>query len=206
MSILHWVNILLQVIQIFAVIAGFWIAGTFLPGLVSFFNIRATRPYRPIPVVRIMLWIALSTLFTFPMIDFLSWIGNLFRITITTPDQFSTPLGTVPLQVYSALPFVLLTFVYLVVIVVSQSFLSQPGEFNWTQRLLLILATASLVYRGIYNTISQVFNLLSPLSNVQRNFGVPGFLIELLVGVILLMVILFSINQILPESTKSSEK
>jgi hypothetical protein len=196
-----------NVLAILAFIVGLWMAGRLLPRVLAWIRTRELRDQLARPPARVLLWVALGALLSFPLIDGVGWLANLVNVLLapSTSGEFSTALGSVSTRVYSSFPLALAFGVYWVTFWLGQEFLSMPGRFTRTERIFLILSVASLVYRGIHGIFPQVFTLQLPLPLVQQNYGVAGFLAETAIGFALLGIILVGLNRVLPNHPLSGK-
>jgi hypothetical protein len=182
-------------------------AGRLLPRVLAWIRARELRDQLSHPPARVLLWIALGALLSFPLIDLVGWLANLVNVILvpSTGGEFSTALGSVSTRVYSSFPLLLAFGVYWITFWLAQGFLALPGRFTRTERTILILTVASLVYRGIHGVFPQVFTFHLPTALVLQNYGVAGFLAETAIGFAILAAILIGLNRVLPNHPLSGK-
>jgi hypothetical protein len=199
-TILNLFGSMANVLAILAFIVGLWMAGQLLPRMLAWIRARELRDQLSQMPARVLLWVALGTLLSSPLIDGVSWLANLVNVLLapSTGGEFSTALGSVSTRVYASFPLFLAIGVYWVTLWLGQAFLALPGRFTRTERVFLILTVASLLYRGIHGIFPQVFTFHLPTPLVQQDYGVAGFLVETAIGFALLAAILVGLNRVLP--------
>ncbi len=205
MNIMIWLNPVFSILAILATITGLTIAGILLPNMISWIRNDHFRALLSRQFARLVVWISLGTLFSFPLIDFISGLRNLVQIITPSSNPFTTSFGTVSLQAFSAFPFLLLILVYGSIYWLSGNYLISEAPLNRVERFFIISGVASLVYRGINNLFSYIYSMNLPL-NVQQNYGFTGFAIQWLIGLLLLIAILGGLNYYLPNHPVSGQK
>ena len=207
MDIFAWISPLWNILAILAFIAGLWMAARLLPALIAWIHSAYPTGLLYRPLARTILWLAAGALFSFPLLDLVSWVGNLASIALgqSSSGKFSTMLGTVSTSVYLSFSLLLMLLVYGIILYLAVDFISLPGRFDRTQRILLVLSVASLVYQGVFRVIDMVFAFQFPILNVQQNYGVAGFLAEILLGLVVLTVILIGLNRVIPKHPVSNK-
>jgi hypothetical protein len=88
--------------------------------------------------------------------------------------------------------------IYGIVVWFATDFLSIPGQFNQTERIFIIFSIASLFYHGVSNIFTYIFSFQLPSGFIQQNYGIPGFLFEVAIGLVILFLILFGLNRFMP--------
>ena len=198
MGTIYWMNSILSILSILCVVAGLWIAGRLFPDLIAWFQSAYRNDLLSRPLIKILLWLGFGALFSLPLLDFASWLGNLMNFALVPQGEFSTMLGTVSMKVYSIFPLLLMLAVYGIIVYFGRDYMTTGGNFNQTERIFIVLSIASLVYRGVHSIFIQIFTFQLPIINVTQTFGITGFLIEVLVGIIILTVTLVVLNKVLP--------
>jgi hypothetical protein len=207
METIYWVSSILNILAVLGIIVGLWIAGRLFPALLTWLHSENRNGLFSRPLVKILLWLALGAFFTLPLLDFVGWLGNLVNVAFAPQEggEFSTILGTVTGRVYSIFPLFLMLAVYGIIVYLAKDYISIPGHFNQTERIFIVFGIASLVYQGVHNIFSQVFSFQLPIINVMQNYGLLGYLIEVLVGIAILTEILIGINRLLPNHPARSK-
>jgi hypothetical protein len=62
----------------------------------------------------------------------------------------------------------------------------------------MVLSIASLFYHGVSNIFTYIFAFQLPAGFIQQNYGLMGFLLEVVVGIVILLLFLFGLNRVLP--------
>jgi hypothetical protein len=207
MDLFAWISPLLNVLAIVGFIAGLWVASRLLPALIDWIHTAYPTDLLYRPLSRTILWLAAGTLFSFPLLDLLNWVGNLANIALvpSSGNRYSTLLGSISLPLYLSFSLLLMLLVYGIILYLAVDFISRPGRFDRTQRILLVLTVASLVYQGVFRVIDMVFAFQLPILNVQQNYGVAGFLAEVLIGLVVLSAILIGLNRVIPKHPASNK-
>lgn len=205
MNIMVWLNPLFSILAILATIAGLAIAGLLLPKVISWIRNDHFRTLLSRPFARLVLWISLGALFSFPLIDFITWLRNLVQIVALSSAPFTTSFGPVSLPAFSAFPLVLVILVYGSIYWLTRNYLRTDAQVSPVERFFIISSIASLVYRGINNVFSYIFSMNLPLS-AQPNDGFAGLALQWLIGLLLLIVILGGLNVYLPNHPVSGHK
>jgi hypothetical protein len=115
-------------------------------------------------------------------------------------------LGTVSVRIFLSFPLLLMIMVYGITFWAGKGFLATSGQTNRVEKSFIVLSIASLAYRGIYNIFNQVFSFQIPTLNVVKNYGIAGYMIEILVGIVILMVILGGMNRWFPKPLENEEE
>jgi hypothetical protein len=191
-----WLNPVLGILSILATIAGLAVAGILLPTVISWIRNEHFRRLLSRPFARLILWISLGTLFSFPLIDFIIWLGTLVPV-ISPSSAPSSTKGYISLQVFSYFLFILLILVYGSIYWLSRNYLKSKDPLNRIGRFFIISSVASLVYRGINGLFSFIPALDLPL-NAQQNAGFTGFVIQFLIGLVFFIAVLAGLNTFLP--------
>jgi hypothetical protein len=188
------------------IFVGLWIAGRLLPAFITLLHLESRNELLPRPLVKILLWLALGALFTQPLLDFVGWLGNLvIALQPQAEGEFSTILGTVTGQVYAGFHLILMLAIYGVIVYLAKNYLLKVGQFSQTERIFIVLSIGSWVYRGVLNIFTQVYSFQFPIFNVMQNYGLFGFLIEVLVAIVILTGILIGLNRFLPTHPAGSK-
>lgn len=202
MDTIHLIYSILSILAVLCIFAGLWRAGRFLPACINWIHSKIDHDLLSQPFAKIILWLALGGLFTLPLLDLVRWLGNLANIVVVPSGQgdggFTTFLGIAPFWVYYGFNIFLMLAIYGIVFWFAMNFLSIPGEFTKMERTFIILSVASLFYRGVSNIFTYIFSLQLPSNLAQQDFGIPGFVFEVLVGFIILLLILFGLNRFMP--------
>lgn len=190
---------MLSILALLSVIVGLWVAGRLLPTVMVWLKSKYPNRLLSSQFSRITLWIALGALFTLPLLDLISWLRNLISVLLIPQSggAFSTMFGTVSPQIYLLFPLLLMTAIYIIILYYGNDFLSKSRQFHQIERFFIVLTIASLVYRGINTIFAQVLSFQLPLINIQQNYGAIGYLLEVLVGGVIFIIILFGLNQFL---------
>jgi hypothetical protein len=200
MDVFASISSVLNILAIVGFFAGLWIAARLLPALIAWIHTAypTDRLYRPLS--RTILWLAAGALFSFPLFDLLGWLGNLANIALvhSSGNGYSTLLGSISLPVYLSFSLFLMLLIYGLIIYLAVDFISLPGRFDRTLRILLVLSVASLVNRGVFTVFDMIFGFQLPNLNFQQDFGVAGFLAEILLGLVVLTMILIGLNKRFP--------
>jgi hypothetical protein len=202
-----FLNPILSILALLCAIVGLWIAGRLLPSVIVWLKSRYPDSLLSGRFSRIALWIALGAIFTFPLLDFISWIRNLVSVILIPQSEatFSTMFGTVSPQIYLLFPLLLMTAIYGIIFYYGNDYISKSKQFHPIDRIFIVLTIASLVYQGIYTIFAQVVAFQLPLFNVQQNYGAIGYLVQLLVGGVVFLIILFGLNRFLPDHPLSKQ-
>ncbi|MFZ2097453.1 MAG: hypothetical protein WAV05_12520 [Anaerolineales bacterium] len=202
MDKIYWIYSILSILAILCIIVGLWIAGKFLPACINWIEPIVNNDLLSQPFAKIILWLALGGLFSLPLLDLVRWLGNLANIVVVPSGQgdggFSTSLGLIPSRVYLGFTLFLMLVLYGIVVWFAAAYLTTPGQFNQTNRIFIVLSIASLFYRGVYNIFTLIFSVQLPPGFIQQNYGVPGFLFEVAIGFVILVLILFGLNRFMP--------
>lgn len=206
MDTISWINPVLNILVILGAIVGLWMAGILLPTVITGIHSESLREIISHPFAKIILWAALGALFALPLIDIVSWLGNLVNIVLESQggSNVSTVLGMISPQVYSSFFLFLMLAVYGLTLWLAKDYLPAHGQFNQVERYFIILSIASLIYREIQIGFTQIFFFQLPNQNVQ-NYGITGFMLEILIGFAILAVILVGLNRFLPNHPASGE-
>jgi hypothetical protein len=207
MDAIYWIYSIMSILAILFIIVGLWIAGKFLPACINWIHPKVNNDLLSRPFAKIILWLALGGLFTLPLLDILRWLGNFANIVFIPVGQggdgFTTFLGLIPIRVYYGFYLILMLAIYGIVVWFTIDYLSTPGQFNQTERIFIILSVASLVYHGVSNIFNYIFSFQLPSGLVQQNYGIPGFVFEVVVGFVILFLILFGLTRFLPSNPAS---
>lgn len=200
MEVNYWIYPILSFLALLCIIVGLWVAGKFLPSCINWICPEDHNELLSQPFAKIILWLALGGLFTLPLLDFVRWLGNLASIAFMGQGDngFSTSLGLIPSWVYLGFTLFLMLVLYGIVVWFALAYLKTPDQFNQTNRIFIVLSIASLFYRGVYNIFTYIFSVQLPPGFIQQNYGVPGFLLEVVIGLVILILILFGLNRFLP--------
>jgi hypothetical protein len=207
MQTIAWLSPILNILAILAVIAGLYISGKFLPSLIAWVHIK--NPSSPLlsQFPKIIIWLALGALFTAPLLDLINAFSILINVTLAAQGASEYPflLGTVSPRVYFLFPLLLMLGVYALIIYFGKDYISSSKQFRQTERTFIILAIASLIFSAINSVFTQVLSFQAPFLNVQQNFGLVGYLVEILIGIVILAVILFGLNRLLSNHPASRQ-
>jgi hypothetical protein len=207
MDITPWVSPILSILFVLAFIAGLWIAGTFLPLAITWIHSEELQDILSRPFARNIVWLALGGLFSLPLMDFVILLGDMANIILNPQagSGFSTLLGTIPQVVYFAFFPLLMLLVYGVIFWSAMDFMATSEPLTYSQRIFLVLSIASLVHQGMRVIFAQVFSFQIPTLPVQQNYGIPGFLVEILIGFVIFFLIVIGLKRFLPAHPVSSE-
>jgi hypothetical protein len=199
---IYWIYSIMSILAILFIIVGLWIAGKFLPACINWIHPKVNNDLLSRTFVKIILWLALGGLFTLPLLDILRWFGNFANIVFIPVEQggdgFTTFLGLIPIRVYYGFYLILMLAIYGIVVWFTTDFLSTAEPFNQTERIFIVLSIASLLYHAVYNIFTYIFTFQLPSGLVQQNYGIPGFLFEVVIGFVILFLILFGLNRFMP--------
>jgi hypothetical protein len=205
----YWIYPILSFLALVGIIAGLWIAGKFLPTFINWIRVREPNDLLSQSFIKILLWLALGGLFTLPLLDFVRWLGNLMNLVLAFVGQadngFFTSLGLISSQIYFVFHLILVLALYGIVVWFAMDFLSAPDQFNQITRIFMVLTIASLFYRGVSNIFIYIFSIQLPPNLIQKNYGVSGFLIEVVVGFVILCLILFGLNKFMANHPAKSD-
>ena len=90
---------ILNILAIFCIITGLYIAGRLLPTFVTWLHSFFPENLFSHQIPKTILWLALGALFTSPLLDFVSTLGWLINVTLLPQGggEFTSMLGTVPI-------------------------------------------------------------------------------------------------------------
>jgi hypothetical protein len=199
METISWFSPILNILAILCITIGLYIAGRFLPTLITWTHVQYPNNALSGWFRKIILWLALGTLFTAPLLDGVSSLGVLVNVILAQPgtSEFPTLLGTVSSRVYFLFPLLLMIVVYSITIYLGIGFITSSRQFHQTERTFIVLAVASLVFGVINSVFTQVLSFQVPFLKVQQNYGLSGYLFEVLVGIVLLFGLLIGLNRLL---------
>ncbi len=208
MDTIYLIYSIMSILAILCILVGLWIAGKFLPACINWICPKVQNDLLSQPFAKFILWLALGGLFTLPLLDFVRWLSNFANIVFVPVGQgengFTTFLGLIPFQVYYGFYLILIVVIYGIVVWSTMDFLSTAEPFNQTERIFIILSIASLFYHAVSNIFSYIFSFQLPSGLVQQNYGIPGFLFEVVLGFVILFLILFGLNRFIPTHPPSS--
>jgi hypothetical protein len=209
MDTIYWIYSIMSILAILCIFVGLWIARRFLPACINWISSKGQNDLLSQPFAKIILWLALGGLFTLPLLDFVRWLGNFANIVFVPVGQggngFTTFLGLIPSRVYYGFSLILMLVIYGIIVWFTIDYLSTPGQFNRTERIFIILSIASLFYHGVSNIFTYIFSFQLPSGLVQQNYGIPGFVFEVVVGFVILFLILFGLTRFLPSNPANSQ-
>jgi hypothetical protein len=187
------VNSILAVVEFLIIIPGLWVAGKLVPRLIGWIHPPRLREQLSRPFPRLVLWLALSSLLIYPLLDFLGLIEN-WQVLVSPPaGSINTSFGSIPAGSINQFSVGMMLLIYLVVWWAARRSLTRPealGEAEWS---LLILTVASLIYRFVSRGILGFLQLPLPASfGSQTNLAV-------VVALALLAVIVVGMNMALEE-------
>jgi hypothetical protein len=207
MDTIYWIYSIISILAILCIFVGLWIARRFLPDCINWIRSKGQNDLLSQPFAKILLWLALGGLFTLPLLDFVRWLGNFANIVFVSAGQagngFTTFLGLIPTRVYYGFYLILMLAIYGIVVWFTTDYLSTPVQFNQIERIFIILSVASLFYHGVSNIFTYIFSFQAPSGLIQQNYGISGFVFEVVLGIVILLLILFGLNRILPSHPAS---
>ncbi len=195
---------ILSFLAILSIPVGLWIASKFLPECITWMGSKVNEDLFARPKVKIVLWLVLGGLFTLPLLDLIKWLVNLVNIMFIPVGQsgmFTTFLGPIPSKVYFGFMLVLMLVLYGVVFWFASNYLSIPGQLNQVQRIFVVLIIASLFYRGVSNILIYIFSLQFPPNFSLPNYGLTGFISEVVGGIVILILFLLGLSKLSPNQT-----
>jgi len=198
MDAFSWISSILNILTILSLVVGLWVAGKVIPTFMTRVSSENQDKIFDQPLAKTLLWIGVGSLYSLPLIDLISWVGNLVSVALVPQNGggVSTFLGIISSRIYALFPLLLMLAIYGATGWAGIGFLSTSEQFNSTGRIFITLSIASLVYRGIHTLFSQVFSFQIPILNVQQDYGVTGFLFELVIGLVLLTLVLAGLNRL----------
>jgi len=204
----NWVGPIFNILAILCMITGLYIAGRLLPTFVTWLHSLFPENLFSRQIPKTILWLALGALFTSPLLDFVSSLGWLINVTLSPQGggEVTSMLGTVPIQIYFIFPLILMVVVYVTVTIFGIKYVNSLTQFHQTDRIFILLAIASLTF-GVTNSVfTQVFSFQVPFLTNSKNFGIPGYFIEVAIGIVILIMILIGLNRILSNHPVSEDK
>lgn len=207
MDTIYWIYSIMSILAILCIFIGLLVARKFLPACLNWILPKVQNDLPSQPFTKFILWLALGGLFTLPLLDFLRWLGYFADIIFVPVGEagngFTTFLGMVPLRVYHGFYLILMVVIYGIVVWFITDFPSMAEPYNHTGRIFIILSVASLFYRGVSTVFTYIFSFQPPSGLVQQDYGIPGFLFEVVIGFVILFLILFGLNRFMPTHPSS---
>lgn len=199
MSSAQVVNTILSILEFLVIIPGLWVAGNLLPRLIGWIHPGELRDRLARPFPRLVVWLALGALLTFPLLDLLGLLENWQSLFEIQAGSVNTAFGNIPSGFFSYFSIVVMVLIYLLIWGVARRAVPRPDgviSIEWT---FLVLTTASLVYRFISRGILGFLQLplQSGLGLQLSNLGIWGVLLIILVALALLTAIVVGINMAL---------
>ncbi len=159
--------------------------------------------------LRIVLWLTLGGLILIPFMDFLRYLSFVLDLIIPSSGKFnslSVFLGMAPFLYYSAITLILGIAVYGLALYYARKLVAQ-GNLPFIQGLELdnwefwfvLLGIAGLVNRMVNGIVANFVNIRIPGLTDQLDLTQlsKGFWISWLIAFIVLIVTLFSMNELL---------
>jgi hypothetical protein len=208
MTTLYWIGPIFNILAIFGIITGLYIAGRLLPTFFTWLSSFFPENLLSRQIPKTILWLALGALFTSPLLDIVSTIGLLINVTLSPQrgGEFTTALGTVPSQVYFLFPLILMVVVYMTTIIFGIKYATSLTQFHRTERIFILLVIASLVFGVVNSVFTQVLSFQIPFLASRQNLGIPGYLIEVAIGFLILVIILIGLDRILSNHPASKDE
>jgi hypothetical protein len=185
------------------VAAGLWVAKGLLAKLVAGANRTTSSEIFSRRPVRVLLWMALGSLFAAPVAEILAGLQSLFLL-LFWPGILSPPgVGQTGEFAFAWMALTLMVVIYGAVLWTGMKFMQPPGDgfpsemqFTRLEKTFILLALASLIYqlaRGIFLGI-----ILLPGYNPAywNPFNLAGFVLAALAGagVLIVLVLILSLN------------
>jgi hypothetical protein len=200
-------NIVLTVVDFLLIIPGLWVAGKLLPKLIGWIKPVALQEQLSRPLPRLILWLGLGTLFTYPLLDLLGIVGSWPAFVTPSSGSFATAFGTVPGNSVTVFSIVIMVLIYLPIWWAGMRMLTVAADLDGVEKNFIVLLFASLVYRFISRGILGFLQLPVPSTvGFLGNLGTAGFLLAVVVGLVLLAVIVVGINMALDKQPMQDER
>ncbi len=200
MDTIYWIYSFLSILALLSIFLGLWIARKFLPSSINWLHTKDRNDILSQPVAKFIIWLALGGLFTLPLLDFVRWLGYFANFVIVPVGQtggFTTSLGIIPSRLYYGFYLILMAIIYGIAVWYTKDYLSMDERFDRIERIFIGLSIASLVYHANSNIFTYIFAFQLPSGVIQQNYGIPGFLIEVVFGFAFLFLILLGVNRFL---------
>jgi hypothetical protein len=201
MPALQILDTVLAVIEFLLIIPGLWVAGKLLPQLIDWVRPEGLRAQITRPTARLIIWLGIGTLFTYPLLDIVGLAGSWPAFITPSSGSYPSIFGAIPSNSLAELSIVILVLIYLGVGAAMRQMISRPKEIGGLEWTFIVLTAASLIYRFVSRGILGFLQL--PLSStstsVSLNLGSWGFILAAAVGLALLAVIVIGLNMALAE-------
>lgn len=199
MPALQVLNAVLAVIELLVIIPGLWIAGKLLPKVIGWVRPESLRAQLSRPAARLVIWLGLGALFTYPMLDLLGLLGSWPAFITPSSGSYPTVFGAIPSNSLAELSIGIIVLTYLVVGWAAGRWISRPAEIDGVEWTFLVLTAASLIYRFISRGMLGFLQLPLTPSTSTLNMGTWGFVLAVGVGLALLAIIVIGVNMAMAE-------
>jgi hypothetical protein len=193
------VNTILSVLEFLVIIPGLWVAGSLLPRLLGWIRPVELRERLARPFPRLVIWLALGALLTFPLLDLLGLLENWQALVQAPTGSVNTAFGSIPSGFFSYFSIVVMVLAYLLIWWAARRAVPRPVALGTVEWAFLILTAASLIYRFLSRGILGFLQLPLPsgLGLGSNNLGIWGVLLTILVALALLAAIVIGVNMAL---------
>jgi hypothetical protein len=199
-------NLILTVLDFLLIIPGLWVAGKLLPRLIGWVKPAGLQDQLSRPLPRLILWLGLGTLFTFPMLDLLGIVGSWPAFVTPSSGSFSTAFGTAPGNSVTVFSIVIMVLIYLPIWLLGRR-IFRATQLDGVEWNFIVLLFASLVYRFISRGILGFLQLPVPSTvGFLGNLGTAGFYLAVVVGLALLAVIVVGMNMAMDNQPMNDER
>jgi hypothetical protein len=207
MSAAQVANTILSVLEFLVIIPGLWVAGSLLPRLIGWIRPGELRERLARPFPRLIIWLALGALLTFPLLDLLGLLENWQSLAQLPTGTVTTAFGQIPQGFFGYLSLVIMFLTYLVIWWLGRRAFPRPASLHSAERAFLILTTASLTYRFLSRGILGFLQLPLPsgLGLQANNLGIWGVFLIILVALAFLTAIVIGVNMALAGEPLSGE-
>ncbi len=199
MSAAQVVNTILSVLEFLVIIPSMWVAGSLLPRLIGWIRPGELRERLSRPFPRLVIWLALGALLTFPLLDLLGLLENWQSLVQLPTGSVNTAFGSIPEGFFSYFSIVVMVLTYLIIWGIAHRAVPRPAALGSVEWTLLILTMASLIYRFISRGILGFLQLPLPsgLGLGVNNLGIWGVFLTILVALAFLTAIVIGVNMAL---------
>ncbi len=188
-----------SILNAIAIIPGMWLAGRLLPRLITALRPANLRDQLSRPFPRLVIWLSMGALFTLPLTDIFGWLVTF--VTLITPgnSQVTTAFGPVPAPVFNVASEILMLVIYGLVLVYAQDLVPHLKTLDQWERIFVVLAVASLIYRLIDRTVQGLIQISAPFfARTVVSDATPAYLGAWFVGLALIALILVIMNRLVP--------
>jgi hypothetical protein len=201
----NWISWIFNLLGILGVVAGLWLARGVLPDLLSWLESEDRKDLLTHRATKIILWLALGSLFSLPFFDILDALAGLASYFLVPANEFALFMGMISTMVFLGVHIILKVIVYGVILYFAMDYIVTPGRFTQFTRTLVVLSLAGLVYRSFEMIINVVSTFQFPGVNLQPGGLSAQNLPLVFIGLAFIAVILVVLNRFLPDPSTDTK-